>query len=47
MLEKILQVGVVRSWPYLVAKPSLVGVDVDGTSYPLRCPIADGFWPSA
>jgi hypothetical protein len=38
MLEKVFGVGAVRSGPYLVAKPSHVGVDVDRTSCPLRCP---------
>jgi hypothetical protein len=38
MLEKILGVSAMRSGPYLVAKPSQVGVDVDGTSCPLRRP---------
>jgi hypothetical protein len=47
MLEKVLGVSAVRSWPYLVAKCSLVGVDVDGTSYPLCRPIMGGRWPSA
>jgi hypothetical protein len=38
MLEKVLGVGVVRSRPYLVAKPSQVGFDVDGTPCPLHHP---------
>jgi hypothetical protein len=38
MLEKVLGVGAVRSGPYLVAKLSRVGVEVDGTSCPLRRP---------
>jgi hypothetical protein len=42
MLVKVLGVGAVRSWSYLVAKPSHVGVDVDGTSYLLRRPTTDG-----
>jgi hypothetical protein len=33
VLEKVLRVSAVRSWPYLVAKPSPVGVQVDGISY--------------
>jgi hypothetical protein len=35
MLENVHGVGAVRCGPYLVAKPSQVGVDVDGTSCPL------------
>jgi hypothetical protein len=40
--EKVLGVGAVRSCPYLVAKPSQMRVDADGTSYPLCCPTAYG-----
>jgi hypothetical protein len=47
MLEKVLRVGVVRSYPYLIAKSSHVGVDANGTSYPLRHPTACGCWPDA
>jgi hypothetical protein len=42
VLEKVLGVGVVRSCPYLVAKPSQVGVDADRISYPLRHSIGYG-----
>jgi hypothetical protein len=42
VLEKVLEVGAMRSCPYLVAKPSQVGVEVDGISYPLCCPTAYG-----
>jgi hypothetical protein len=40
MLEKV-PVDI-ASWcfPYLVAKSSHVGVDVDGLTYPLHCPMA-------
>jgi hypothetical protein len=38
MLEKVLRVGTVKSWLYLVAKPAQVGVDIDGTSCPLHHP---------
>jgi hypothetical protein len=41
-LEKVLGVGAVRHWLYLVTKPSYVGVDVDGLSCPLHHPIAYG-----
>jgi hypothetical protein len=34
-LEKVLGVSTLRSWPYLVAKPFQVGVEVDGISCPL------------
>jgi hypothetical protein len=44
VLDKVLGVGAVRSYPYLVAKLSQVGVDVDGISYPLCCPTACGCW---
>jgi hypothetical protein len=27
-----------RHWFYLAAKPSYMGVDVDGLAYPLHCP---------
>jgi hypothetical protein len=30
--------GTFMVWIYLVAKPSHVGVDVDGLAYPLHCP---------
>jgi hypothetical protein len=42
VLEKVLGVGAVRSCPYLVAKSSQVGVDVDRISYPLSHPTACG-----
>jgi hypothetical protein len=38
LVKKVLGVDAVRSMPYLVAKPFQVGVNVDGTSCPLRCP---------
>jgi hypothetical protein len=38
VLEKVLGIGAVRSWPYLIAKHSQVQVEVDGISCPLRCP---------
>jgi hypothetical protein len=47
VLEKVLGVGVVRSCPYLVTKPSQVGVDADGISFPLHCPTAYGCRPDA
>jgi hypothetical protein len=47
VLEKVLGVGAMRSWPYLTTKSSQLGVDVDGISYPLRRPIACRFWPGA
>jgi hypothetical protein len=47
MLEKVLRVGGVRSCPYLVAKPSRVGVNVDGISCPLHHPITYGCRPDA
>jgi hypothetical protein len=40
VLEKVLGVGDVRCCPYLVAKPSQVGVDTDRISYPLCHPTA-------
>jgi hypothetical protein len=42
MLEKVLGVSAVRSWPYLVAKPSQEGVEIDGISCPLCRPNARG-----
>jgi hypothetical protein len=42
MLKKVLGVSVVRSGPYMVAKPSQVVVDVDGTSCPLQYPLPVG-----
>jgi hypothetical protein len=42
MLEKVLGVSAMRCGPYFVAKPSQVGVDVDGTSCPLRRPVLVG-----
>jgi hypothetical protein len=42
MLEKVLGVSAVRCGHYFVAKPSQVGVDVDGTSCPLRRPALVG-----
>jgi hypothetical protein len=42
VLKMVLGVGVVRSWSYLVAKSSQVGVEVDGISYPLHRPTAYG-----
>jgi hypothetical protein len=45
MLEKVLGVGAVRSWPYLIVKSPEVGVDVDGISCPLCRPIACRFHP--
>jgi hypothetical protein len=42
VLEKVLRVGPMRSGPYLVAKPSQVGFDVDGISYPLCHPLLVG-----
>jgi hypothetical protein len=42
MLEKVLGVDVVRHWLYLAAKPSHLGVDVDGLSCLLHCPTAYG-----
>jgi hypothetical protein len=47
MLEKVLIVSAVRSCLYLVAKPSHVGVDADGISYPLHHPTTYGCWPDA
>jgi hypothetical protein len=47
VLEKVLRVGVVRSWPYLVAKLSQVGVEVDWISCPLRRLTACGSRSSA
>jgi hypothetical protein len=41
-LEKVLGVGFVRHWLYLVVKPSHVGVDVDR----LACPYTI-LWPAA
>jgi hypothetical protein len=41
-LEKVLGVGAVRNWLHLVTKPSHVGVDVDGPSYPLHHPTTYG-----
>jgi hypothetical protein len=37
----------VRSYPYLAAKPSQVGVDADRISCPLCCPTACGCRPDA
>jgi hypothetical protein len=47
MLEKILGVGAMMSYPYLVAKPFQVGVDADGASYPRRRPTVCGCRPDA
>jgi hypothetical protein len=47
MLEKVLEVSTMRSWSYLVAKPSQVGVDVDRTSCLVRCLTAGGHQPGA
>jgi hypothetical protein len=38
-LEKVLGVSAVRRWLYLPAKPSHVGVDVDGLACPLHHPM--------
>jgi hypothetical protein len=38
MLEKVLGVDVVRHWLYLADKPSHIGVDEDGLSFPLHRP---------
>jgi hypothetical protein len=46
VLEKVLRLGAVRRWSYLVTNPPHVRVDVDRTSYLLHCPIAGGRWPS-
>jgi hypothetical protein len=40
MLEKVLRYIASRCWPYLVAKSSHVGVDVDGLACPLHRPTA-------
>jgi hypothetical protein len=40
MLEKIPGYVASRCWPYLVAKPSHTGVDVDGLAGPLHHPTA-------
>jgi hypothetical protein len=45
MFERILEVGGVRNWPYLAAKPSQVGVHVEGTSCLLCHPTTDGRQP--
>jgi hypothetical protein len=42
MLEKVLGVDASMSWPYLVAKPSQVEVEVDMPSCPLRHPTSCG-----
>jgi hypothetical protein len=47
MLKKVLGVSAVRSCPYLIAKPSQVGVDADRISCPLHRPTAYGCWPDA
>jgi hypothetical protein len=47
VLENVLGVGAGRSCPYLVAKPSQVGVDVEEISCPLRRFTACGCWPDA
>jgi hypothetical protein len=47
VLENVLGVAAVRSCPYFFAKPSQVGVDADGTSYPLRRPTDCGCQPNA
>jgi hypothetical protein len=47
VLNKVLGVDAVRSWPYLVAKPFHVGVDVDWISSPLCHPTACGCWSGA
>jgi hypothetical protein len=36
MVQKVPGADTVKSWPYLVAKSSQVGGDVDGASCPLR-----------
>jgi hypothetical protein len=38
MLETVLEDVVMLHQLYLAAKPSHVGVDVDGLAYPLHCP---------
>jgi hypothetical protein len=40
MLEAVLGDGSSRSRPYLAAKPSRMGVDVDGLACPLHGPMA-------
>jgi hypothetical protein len=40
MLEKISRDVASWCWPCLVAKPSHMGVDVDGVACPLYCPMA-------
>jgi hypothetical protein len=47
VLEKVLGVSAMKSCPYLVAKPSHVGVDADGISCPMRHPTPCGCWPDA
>jgi hypothetical protein len=47
MLENVLGVGAVRSYPKLVSKPSQVGVDADRIPCPLHCPVACGCRPDA
>jgi hypothetical protein len=38
MLKKVPRDIALWCWPYLVAKPSHTGVDVDGLAYPLHQP---------
>jgi hypothetical protein len=45
VLKKVLEVGTVRSCPYLIAKPFQVRVDADGISCPLRRSTACGCLP--
>jgi hypothetical protein len=40
MLEKVLEVGAVRCWLYVAAKPSHMGVIVVGLAYPQHRPMA-------
>jgi hypothetical protein len=40
IFEKVPRDVASRCWPYLVAKPSHVGVDVDGLACPLHRPTA-------
>jgi hypothetical protein len=47
MLKNVLRAGAVRSWPYLIAKSSQVGVNVDRISCPLHCPITCRFQSGA
>jgi hypothetical protein len=47
VLETVLGIGAVRSCTHLVAKPSQLGVDANGMSYPLRHPTACECQPDA